>query len=315
MPNRRLLLSSLLAVAAAPLMPSPAGSQSVPPTKIRIAVTSADQFAEAYYAQDAGFFSRAALDVEIVGMTTGGAISTAVASGAVDMGMSNTAQLVNAIVHGAPFVVVGGGGFYTSTAPATVLVVAKKSPIRAARDLEGKTCSATALKDITQIAPTAWMQRNGADPSKTRFVEIPFAEVPAALERGTIDAGMLAEPWLSAANGTTVRVLAPVYSEIAPIFMLSPWFSTADFYRQNTDLVQRFTRTIYDSARWSNSHHSETAAILAKYGKFDVAVLGHMNRAIFATSLDPAQLQPVLTMMYKFGAIDKPLQANTILAK
>jgi NitT/TauT family transport system substrate-binding protein len=83
----------------------------------------------------------------------------------------------------------------------------------------GVSCSVTALKDITQIAPTAWMRRNGADPSKTRFVEIPFAELPAALDRGTIDAGMLAEPWLSTANGTTVRVLAPVYSEIAPTFM------------------------------------------------------------------------------------------------
>jgi hypothetical protein len=40
-----------------------------------------------------------------------------------------------------------------------------------------------------------------------------------------------------------------------------------------------------------------------------------MNRAPFATSLDLAQLQPVLTMMYKYGAIDKPLQADAIVAK
>ena len=47
------------------------------------------------------------------------------------------------------------------------------------------------------------MQHNGADYTKTKFVEIPFAEVASALDRGIIDAGMLGEPWLSAANGTT----------------------------------------------------------------------------------------------------------------
>jgi NitT/TauT family transport system substrate-binding protein len=222
---------------------------------------------------------------------------------------------VNAIVHGAPFVVIAGGGMYSSAAPGTALVVAKDSPIRTAHDLEGKTCSVTALKDITQIAPTAWMQRNGADPTKTKFVEIPFAEVPAAIARGTIDAGMLAEPWLSVANGTTVRVLNYTYSEIGSYYCLAPWFATTDYYRQNADLVHRFTSTIYDAARWANSHHPETAVILTKYSKFELAQLQHMNRALFATSLDLAQLQPVLTMMYKYGAIDKPLQADAIVAK
>jgi NitT/TauT family transport system substrate-binding protein len=229
--------------------------------------------------------------------------------------MSNTGQLANAIAHGAPFVIVASGGLYNTAAPASALVVAKDSPLRTAHDLEGKTCSVTALKDITQIGPTAWMQRNGADSSKTRFVEIPFAEVAAALDRGTIDAGMLAEPWLSSANGTTVRVLGYVFDAIAPVFVLSPWFSTADYYRQNIDLVRRFARAIYDTARWANGHHPETAAILAKYAKVDLAVLQRMNRSQFATSLDPAQLQPILTMMYKYGAIDKPLAAEAIVAK
>ena len=314
MPNRRFMLGSLLAAVAAP---SRAWAQSpAPPAHIRVAITSADQFAEAYYARDAGFFSKAGLDVEIVGMSTGGQIATAVASGAVDMGMSNTGQLANAIVHGAPFVIVASGGLYSSAAPATALVVAKNSAAHAARDLEGKTVSVTALRDITQIGPTAWMTRNGADATKAKFVEIPFSEVSAALDRGTIDAGMLAEPWLSTGIAAgTIRVLAYVFTDIAPTFVLSPWFATADYYRQNSDLVRRFTRALYDSARWSNAHHPETAAILAKYGKFDPIALQRMNRSIFATSLDLAQLQPALTVMYKYGAIDKPLQADAIVAK
>jgi NitT/TauT family transport system substrate-binding protein len=315
MPNRRFVLRSLAAAAAAPLVPAAIGAQTTTPPRIRIAITSADNFAEGYYAQDAGFFAKAGLDVEVVGMTTGAQISAAVAGGAIDIGMTNTVQLVNAITHGAPFVIVAAGSIYSNAIPSSALAVAKDSPLRTARDLEGKTCAVTALKDLTQIGPAFWMQHNGADPSKTRFIEIPFAEVAAALDRGTIDAGMLAEPWLSAANGTTVRVFARVFSDIAPYFVLSPWFSTAGYYRANTDLVRRFSRVIYDTARWANTHHRETAPILAKYSKIDPAVLERMSRSAFATSLDPAQFQPVLTAMYKFGAIDKPLQAETLFAK
>jgi len=315
MPDRRFVLQSFLAAAAAPLLPVAAGAQTGPLPHIRIAITSADNFAEGYFAQDAGFFAKAGLDVEIVGMTTGAQISAAVAGGAIDIGMSNTVQLVNAMTHGAPFVIVGSGGLYSNAAPNSALVVAKDSLLRTARDLEGKTVAVTALKDLTQIGPAAWMLHNGADPTKTRFVEIPFVEVPAALERGTVDAGMLAEPWLTAANGTAVRVFAHVFSDIAPYFVLSPWFSTTDYYRANTDLVRRFTRVMYDTARWANAHHTETAAILAKYAKIDISVIGRMQRSAFATSFDPSQFQPVLTAMYKFGAIDKPLQADAILAK
>jgi NitT/TauT family transport system substrate-binding protein len=315
MPDRRLVLRSLLAAATAPLLPAPIAAQTAPPARIRIAITSADNFAEGYYAQDAGFFTKAGLDVEVVGMTTGAQISAAVAGGAIDIGMSNTVQLVNAMTHGAPFVIVAAGGLYSNAAPNSALVVAKDSPLRTARDLEGKTCAVTALKDLTQIGPAAWMLHNGADPLKTRFVEIPFVEVPAALERGTVDAGMLAEPWLTAANGATVRVFARVFSDIAPFFVLSPWFTTLDYYRANTDLVRRFSRVVYDTARWANAHRPETAAILAKYAKIDLAVIQRMTRSAFATSLDPGQFQPVLTAMYKFGAIDKPMFADTILAK
>jgi NitT/TauT family transport system substrate-binding protein len=309
------VLHALLAAATVPLVPIGAAAQTAPLPHIRIAITSADNFAEAYFAQDAGFFTKAGLDVEIIGMTTGAQISAAVASGAVEMGMSNTVQLVNAMMHGAPFVIVASGGLYSISAPNSALVVAKDSPLRTARDLEGKTVAVTALKDLTQIGPAAWMLHNGADPTKTRFVEIPFVEVAATLDRGTVDAGMLAEPWLTAANGTSVRVFAHVFTDIAPNFVLSPWFCTTDYFRANTDLVRRFAHVMYDTARWANVHHAETATILAKYSKIDLAVIGRMSRSSFATSMDPGQYQPVLTSMSKFCAIDKPLQADAILAK
>lgn len=312
MPNRRTLLASMALLPAAwAAIARPGGAQTVPGASLRIGVAGTDSFAEGYYAQDMGFFKTAGLNVEIVPITSGAQIAAAVAGGALDIGISNTVQLANAIAHGAPFVIIVGGGL-SDAAPA--LVVAKNSPLKSAKDLEGKTVGVEALKDLTQIAPSAWMEQNGADLRKVRFIEIHFPEVSAALDRGTIDAGMLAEPFLSAANGTTVRILANVCSSIAPAFFISAWFSTRDYFAKNAELVKRFVATINDTARWSNAHRDQTAEILAKHSKINLATIKAMPRCSFAGSLEPRYLQPLLTQLYKYHAIDKPLDMADVVA-
>ena len=49
-------------------------------------------------------------------------------------------------------------------------------------------------------------------------------------------------------------------------------------------------------------HHAETATIVAKSSKIDLAAIERMPRSSLATSMDPGQYQPVLTSMYEFGA-------------
>jgi hypothetical protein len=46
----------------------------------------------------------------------------------------------------------------------------------------------------------------------------------------------------------------------------------------------------------------------------DVERIRTMTRARFATSLDPRLMQPVLDFAYKNGALDKPVNATSLIA-
>lgn len=294
--------------AAAGLQPMPAAAQA---SALRIGITPADGFSQGYYAQDKGFFKAAGLDVTLMGLPNGAAISSAVAGGAVDVGISNVAQIVSAIARNVPFVVIASGALSNAGAR---LVVPNDSPLKTSQDLVGKTVAVEALGDLTQIAPSVWLEQSGVDYHKVNFIEIHFPEMSAALSRGIVDAAMMGEPFLSAIVGKTARVMAMPYAAIAPEFMISAWFTTRDFAARNHDTVKRFASVMADTARWANANRDQSGEILAKYTHIDPAVIGKMTRCSYATSLAPGYILPLLTQLYKFHAIDKPLTVADVVA-
>jgi NitT/TauT family transport system substrate-binding protein len=314
--DRRGLLGVLATSALALSWRDVASAQPAPvPHAIRVGVGAADAYAEGFYAMEKGFFSKAQLDVELVLSGSGGNNATLVAGNALEIGISNTVNLAVAIAHGAPFTIVAGGGLYTAKAPTTAVVVAKDSPVKTARDLVGKTVAVTALKDLTEVGVRAWLDRNGVDSKSVRFVESQMALMPPALGRGTYDAALIGEPYLSVDVGSSLRILGDAYAVLAPQFLISNFFTTTGYFKANTALIRRFVATIYDTARWANANHTESGQIFLKAAKFDPATLAKMGRCEYATSLDPRYIDPILTAMYKYEAIDKKLTSADLVAK
>lgn len=304
----RLSRAALLGIGAISLVGAGSRQADAQTSPIRVATDPFDSYAEAYYAADRGFFKKAALDVQVISFSTGGAIMTGIASGNADIGISNPVLLANAIGHGIPFTTIAGGGMYSTKAPTTLLCVAAKSPLQNAADLNGKTIAVTGLKDILYAAAKAWLAQQGALVSTVQFIELPFPEMGPALQRGTIDAALLAEPALEAAlRKGEVRIFAKPFDAIAPQFIIGAWFSTRAYVRKNPDLIKRFVSAIYDTARWANRNHDASAEILAKYSKMLPETTRNMRRVVYAESLTPALVQPMLDVAYKNGVLDKPV--------
>ena len=313
--DRRSVLSMLAASVGTAAWPGVASAQTAAAPHYRVGVGAADAYAEPWFAKDKGFFTKALLDVELVLSGSGGNNATLVAGNALEVGVSNTANLAVAIAHGAPFTIIAGGGLYTAKNPTTAVVVAKDSPVKSAKDLVGKTVAVTALKDLTEVGVRAWLDRNGVDSKGVKFVESQMALMPPALGRGTYDAALMGEPYLSADGGKALRVLGDAYAVLAPQFLISNFFTTTTFYKANVPWIRRFVAVIYDTARWANANHAESGAIFVKESTFDAATLARMSRVEFATSLDPRYIDPVLAAMYKYEALDKKLTSADLVAK
>ncbi|MBV8353696.1 MAG: ABC transporter substrate-binding protein, partial [Candidatus Eremiobacteraeota bacterium] len=119
------------AAAAVPLAARAADS-------VRFATIPIDTGAEAFYADAEHVFTKAGIDAHVQSITNGGAITSAVVGGSVDVGFSNILSLALAHERGVPVTLIAPAGLYVSRAPTSVLMVGKDATARSARDLNGK---------------------------------------------------------------------------------------------------------------------------------------------------------------------------------
>src|SRR5580693_3647749 len=109
-------------------------------TTIRIVDAGQDVDAQAFYAQDLGIFKKYGINAEITLLRKGGGAAAveAVSGGAADIGEGDIVSATNAHQRGLPIVFLAPSAIFRSTAPTTEVIVAKDSPIKTGKDLEGK---------------------------------------------------------------------------------------------------------------------------------------------------------------------------------
>lgn len=309
--SRATLLTALGATFAGTALPHRAAAQA---SKLRIAAPFSDTFGAPFYAKEAGAFARAGFDIEVTSLSNAGAVAAALAGGAIELGLGDFVSSTNAIIKGLPIQLVAGCGLYQASEPNSLICVPKDSPIKTPRDLEGHSCSAPTLVGLSTAATKAWLAQNGADPDKVRIVELTSSSAPAAVLRGTVDAGLLAEPYYTPVKDQ-FRDIGHPYDAIAKEFLVSAWFAGKAWFDADHDRAKRVIAAIYDTQRWANAHRAETLTIFADRTKLDIAALRPMARTTYATQLIPSYVQPVLTTAEKFKLMDHPPEAAAMFPK
>jgi NitT/TauT family transport system substrate-binding protein len=306
--NRHHALSAIAGGLAAASLP--AGARAA--TAVRIATLPVDGTALAYYAKDLNYFQDVGLDVTIQSITNGAAITSSVISNSIDIGGSNIISLAAAYKRGLPVTIIGAGGMHVTGSLATQLMVKKDSPIHTAADLSGKVIGCTGLADVGQFGPELWIDKNGGKASTVKFIEVPFPQLPSALEQGRVDAAWLAEPFVHAAEPFS-RTLATCFDAVAPRWMLGAWFTTPAYASAHRDVVDSFRTVMTKTSTWANANPALSAAILAKYSNLDLATVKSMHRIAYATRPEAALVQPAIDLAARYGAIAAAFPAQEII--
>jgi NitT/TauT family transport system substrate-binding protein len=291
----RILVATIILLAAAPAV----ADGAVP---VRVATNPIDSGAEVYYADDLGLFAKAGLSVQIQPGQNGAAIAAAVASDAIDIGYADIGALAKAHTRGIDFSIIAPAAMWDSSSPVNVLMVAKDSPIRGAKDLNGKTIAVPGLGTGAALAVNAWLDANGADTNSVKFLELPYAAMPAALEAGRIDAAHVAEPFVSVAK-QNARVLALADDALGKVYLRTVWFARTSWAKAHPDVVARFAAVMSQTAKWANDkrNQSRSASILVQHTKIDSSVVAAMVRVRYGESLDAALLQPEINANAKYN--------------
>lgn len=308
-------LALLSALFLASLSPTQLRAQDA--TTIRIGTAGADANAEAYYAQELGLFQKAGINAQIqtIPRGAGATITAAILGGSLDIGEGDLIALAAAHEHGLPITILAPAALYSSAAPTTALVVAKASPIQSATDLNGKTIAVVSLAGPAYISTVAWIKANGGNPSSMKFIELPVIQMAAAIDRGSVDAGTITEPTLSASLDRT-RVFADVYDAIGKTFLINAWFSTNSWVQKNPQAAKEFISVIAKTAIWGNNpaNHSMSAAILAKYDHLPVARIQRAQRATYAETFDAVVAQRLIDAAVTYKSLKTSFPIEQLLS-
>lgn len=212
--------SRLLAGIGAALAVAPARLRAQVLEKIRLVGVPTDDLTPVYYAIKSGMYQRVGLDVEVVPTSSGTAATTAVVSGAYELGKGSLIASLLAHLRGLPLVLIANTIVHDTKVPFSLTLVAADSTIKTGADLNGKIGAAAALNDLNQLAISAWIDKNGGDAKTLKWVEVPNSAAGSALAEHRIDVCNLQEPQLTAATETgRVHVLGVGYSAISERFV------------------------------------------------------------------------------------------------
>jgi ABC-type nitrate/sulfonate/bicarbonate transport system substrate-binding protein len=286
-------------VAGSLALSRPASADMPPAAELKIGAAPIESQAQAFFADDQGFFKKNGLGtVSIVSMRNGAASAAAVAAGDLMFGCASIVSLAQAVQRNLPFEVIVPGSIYDSSAPNGFIVTAPDSIVKTAKDLNGKTVACFSLGGIDQLAFQTFLEKNGGDPGSLKFVEIPQATTVDAVLAGRVDAAALHDPEFTAAKDR-LRVLGDGQAAISKRYAESAWFTTRDSLANNKDTARRFGDAILAAGAWAMANPEAAAAVMAKRTGFREARV----RQHYATTRDLGLIQVLLDAAARYKMI------------
>jgi NitT/TauT family transport system substrate-binding protein len=244
-------------------------------TSVKVGIIPILDVAPIYLGEEKGIYKKHGLKVSMTAAQGGAAIVPGVVSGQFQFGFSNMTSLmiaqtqnvpVEAVVNGVASTGVDGKDFGAT-------VVKKGSAIKSAKDLEGKKVAVNTLKNINDTTVRESVRKAGGDPSKVKFVELAFDQMPAALDKGEIDAAMAVEPALSTIKAQGGTEIASSYVDVAKDLTVAMYFTSTQYAKKNPAVVKKFQEATEESLKYADAHPDEVRQVLTTYTKIPASLL------------------------------------------
>ncbi|HEV7211314.1 MAG TPA: ABC transporter substrate-binding protein [Blastococcus sp.] len=268
-----------------------------------------------YLGVQQGFFKKRNLDVEIVQTTGGAAAVPGVVSGDFQFAFANITSVLLAQSQGLPLKVVASGNASTGDVKKDFggIVVPPNSPIKSAKDLEGQTVAVNNLKNIGEVTVRAAIEKDGGDPSKVKFVELPFPDMPAALASGKVKAAWLVEPFFTVTKKQGDVNISSNLAITAPNLTIGTYFTTTQQIAKDKKLADDFTAGIQESLKYAQANPDAVRKVLLTYTKITPDVANAITLPAFPSEVNKASVQTVADLMVKYGMTDKKPDVNAVL--
>jgi NitT/TauT family transport system substrate-binding protein len=255
-------------------------------------------YAPLFIADAKGYFADEGMRIQLMPVDGGTENVVQVAAGNFDVaGGGIGAGMLNAVQRGVEFEIVAP--LHTERPPLTSPLVVSKArydsgELTKIEDLKGKKVSTNSKGSATEYWLYRALQKGGLDFPDVTVEGVGFRDVAAALQNGSLDAGILGEPLATLAEdkGLVTRLSQDFIDGFTPTVI----FYNKDWAAANPKLAAGFVKAFIRGARDLNGdawYDPANLAIIEKYTGVPADVVKRANRSYH----DPNGVVPVKDMM------------------
>ena len=207
-------------------------------------------FSTAFVAANEGIFKKHGLDVEMKLVPNSSTTPAALVADSLQVATPTAPITLQAVEQGLDLMVLAGGSYYAKGIEDVAIMVRPDSPIKVAKDFEGKRVATAGLNAFLHVLFRKWMMENGVDYKKVTFTETPFAQQLDVLRSGQVDGILAVQPFLARALETNMgRVIAYYIADLEGETLAGWYVATRKWVEANPKQAAAFAAAIHGSNR------------------------------------------------------------------
>jgi NitT/TauT family transport system substrate-binding protein len=277
-------------------------------TDVTVGIVPFTPNAVLFLAQKNGLFKKHGLNVTTESAAAPTPIVASMVAGKEQFGFLTTPVLINANSQGTSVKCVSP--IDGQTAPdrdASALVAKKDSGIKSPKDLSGKTVAVVQLSSINLIGAQKLITDAGG--KDTKFVAMPFPQMPQALADGRVDAAVITSPYLQTALQAGAVALAHPSSDLWPNGTIYCYAATASYLQKNAKVAKAFQDAMVEAINYTKTHEDEAKATLVDQLKLSPEqAKAQVIPSNFVPKIDVKSIASIQDVMVEQGAVKKTVK-------
>ncbi|WP_129668931.1 ABC transporter substrate-binding protein [Phytoactinopolyspora endophytica] len=263
---------------------------------------------------DQGFFVDHGIDVTLELGQGGAALLPAVVAGEIDFVVGQPLPLMVAQEQGLDIRVITG---FSASKPEgddiNGVFAAEDSGIESAADLAGKNVAVNTLNGAGDVTIREAVRQDGGDADSVQFVELPFPNMPAALEQGDVDAVWIPEPFVTTLVEDGAQLVTYNYQDAAPGLDTMVTFTSGELAEQDPELAGDFVAAMDESLAYAEENPEDVRETLVDFLDMDPALAERVAIETFTSEINIEALNTLGDLAVQDGLLDEAPDLDALL--
>ncbi|MFC4011803.1 ABC transporter substrate-binding protein [Nonomuraea purpurea] len=310
------VLAAAVGVRTLPTEPRAAARPSGPPEQstIKVGVVASVESVPVVVALDKGYFEEEGLMVQPVIVAGAADAGDQVESGKLDLAQTDYATVFRLNESGRQLKIVSA--LYQAAQGSFAVVVSAKSKIRTATDLKRKRIATPELEGLGTLALAVVLKRAGLTLRDVVPVETPYPDMLNAIDKGQVDAALLAEPFVTVGRDTErTRIVADAMTRELANLHTAGMTTTDQWIRRNPRTLAAFQRALAKAQRLIASDPQQVRNTLPRYMRISKAMAAGVARGSYPAKLDTTELQRIADLAHAYKFLKRPADLGSAVMK